>query len=100
MPLPRYTPGTGNLGAAQPVLDDLGSAYNKGVDFWNNPGAGIRGMLGIPESPATHQGAIQQMNKHTNSHANDAANQSFQHPVQMQAPPNPVVAPPRRKPMM
>lgn len=88
MPIPRYTPGSGNLGPAQPILDEVGGAWNKGVDAFENPGNAIRGMLGM-ETP--HQQAIDQMNKEANDQTVRDANRTFM--------PAPVVAPPRRKPM-
>lgn len=83
MPLPRFQPGTGNLGAAQPIVDEFGNAYNKGVDFVEHPIKGLEGMLGMNQ-PA-QQGADPGMVKE--------ANDSFLHPA-------PVVAPPRRKPIV
>lgn len=88
MPIPRYQPGTGNLGAAQPILDELGGAYNKGVETIEHPMNAIRGMLGMPAND--HQAAIDQMTKEANDQRVRDANQTFT---------NPVVAPPRRKSM-
>jgi hypothetical protein len=85
MPIPRYTPGTGNLGAAQPILDGPGQAYNNVVDFANHPMDSLKGMLGMGHQPPPQQGPSMV----------DEANQTFIKPT-----PNPVVAPPRRKPMV
>lgn len=88
MPIPRYQPGSGNLGAAQPIADSVGGAYNKGVDFMEHPINAVRGMLGMEDD---HQRAIDQMNKESNDQRVRDANKTFQSA--------PVVAPPRRKPM-
>ncbi len=85
MPLPRYIPGSGHLGDAQPIADEVGGLYNKGADAVNHPMNTIRGMLGMNQPPTQH-GADPGMVRE--------ANESFIHPT-----PNPVVAPPRRKPM-
>ena len=86
MPIPRYTPGSGNLGAAQPILDNLGSAWNQGAEAIEHPMVALRGMLGMDEKPVSY-GA--------DPAAVERANESFRHP----AIDNPVVAPPRRRPM-
>jgi hypothetical protein len=81
MPLPRYVPGSGNLGAAQPIADEVGGAYNKGANIIDHPIDAIRGMLGMPlaapvQAPTTDPTWHNQMV--------DKANQSFQ--PQNQAP--------------
>ena len=91
MPLPRYTPGTGNLGTAQPILDDLGSAYNKGAEVLEHPMVSLRGMLGMGPEQGTHEQEMQRMNQQLNDKAVQDANRTFM--------PQPVVAPPRRKSM-
>ncbi len=84
MPIPRYIPGSGNLGAAQSIPDSVGGLYNKGVDAIQHPMDTIKGMLGM--NPPVQHGA--------DPDAVRQSNEPFIHPT-----PNPVVAPPRRKPI-
>lgn len=90
MPIPRYQPGSMNLGVANPIADEVGAAYNKGADMVEHPLGALRGMLGMPEQ-GTHESEVQKMNQQLNDKAVQDANRTFM--------PAPVVAPPRRKPM-
>ncbi len=85
MPLPRYIPGSPGLGAANAIPDAIGGAYNNVVDFASHPRQSLESMLGMNQhQPPPQQGPTMV----------DEANQTFIKPT-----PNPVVAPPRRKPM-
>ena len=85
MPIPRYTPGSMNLGAANSIPDAIGGAYNNVVDTVSHPKDALMNMLGMGHQSPPQQGPTMV----------DEANQTFIKPT-----PNPVVAPPRRKPMV
>lgn len=66
------------FGAFSPFMDKIRQMYDGAQQFGEHPLDTMRGL--VPTMPDAHQGAIDEMNRQTNSHNNDAANASFRKP--------------------
>lgn len=65
-------------GPFAPMIDRIRQLYHKGEQFLNHPIDSTVGM--VPDQhQQSHQQAIDEMNRQTNSHNNDPANATFQH---------------------